>query len=110
MKSRVLLVLLVLVLSTSSASASTQCKKAVAAYKKQATLARTTPGLTEKYAFLKTCKPSKSKSVVSCAQAWEIEVFRQQQVAVRVAQQIVQNNKTCFDPALVARIQISREK
>ncbi len=110
MKSRVLLLLLVLMLSTPSASANSQCKKAVSAYKKQTTLAKTSPGLTEKYAFLKTCKPSKSKSVVSCAQAWEIEVFRQQQDATRVAQQIVLNNKTCFDPALVARIQISREK
>ena len=105
-----LLVLLVLVLSTSSASASTQCKKASNAYKKQVLLAKSVPGLTEKYAFLKTCKPSKSKLVLPCAQAWEIEVFKRQQNAVKVAQQIVLNNKTCFDPALVAKIQISREK
>lgn len=110
MRSRVLLLLLVLMLCTPSASASSQCKKAVGAYKKQATLAKSAPGLTEKYAFLKNCKPSKSKSAVTCAQAWEIEVFRLQQDAVRIAQQIVLNNKSCFDPALVARIQIAREK
>ena len=110
MRSRVLLIFLVLVISTSSASASTQCKKATSAYKKQVLLSKFVPGLTEKYAFLKTCKPSKSKLVVTCAQAWEIEILKQQQDAVRVAQQIVLNNKSCFDPALVARIQISREK
>lgn len=109
MRSRALLVFLILVISMSSANASTQCKKASSAYKKQVLLAKSVPGLTEKYAFLKTCKPSKSKSVVTCAQAWEIEVFRQQQNAVQVAQQIVLNNKTCFDPALVAKIQVSRK-
>jgi hypothetical protein len=98
------------VLSASSASASTQCKKATSAYKNQTLRAKSVPGLTEKNAFLKTCKPSKSKSVVNCAQAWEIEIFTRQQDAVRMAQQIVLNNKTCFDPALVAKIQISREK
>ena len=105
-----LLIFLILVISTSSASASTQCKKATSAYKKQVLLAKSVPGLTEKYAFLKTCKSSKSKSSLTCAQVWEIEVFKQQQDAVRIAQQIVLNNKTCFDPALVAKIQISREK
>ena len=57
MRSRVLLVILILVISTSSASASTQCKKASSAYKKQVLLPKSVPGLREKYAFLKTCKP-----------------------------------------------------
>ena len=106
MKLRILVAVLISLLLVPSASANTKCKNANKEYQELMLLTQKGPGITEKNAFLKNCKPSKSKSMVTCAQAWEIEVFKQQQNATLIAQQIVLNNKKCFSPALVAKVQV----
>jgi hypothetical protein len=108
MKLRILVAALISVLLVPSASANTECKNANKEYQELILFTKKGPGLREKNVFLKNCKPSKSKSMVTCAQAWEIEVFKQQQNSALIAQRIVLNNKKCFSPTLVEKAQTSK--
>lgn len=95
---------------SSPASASSYCKKANSEFKEQIKVSKTQPGLTEKYAYLKKCKPSSNKQALTCQQQWELETYKIQELARNIAWQIVLNNKKCFSPTLVAQVQLALKK
>ena len=94
----------------SPASAATYCQKANKEFKAQIKTSKSKPGLTEKYDFLKKCKPSSNNQALTCQQQWELETFRIQELARNIAWQIVLNNKKCFNPTLVAQVQLALKK